>query len=116
MSDVIIYKSENNQIEVSVQLDKETVWLNQSEITTLFERDQSVISRHINNVFKENEIDKKSNMLKMHIANSDKPVSYYSLDVIISVGYGVQSEQATPVPCQKNKRHIGESRKVLAIY
>ena len=76
MGEIVIYKSELNQIEVSVQLDKETVWLNQSEITTLFERDQSVISRHINNVFKEGELDKKSNMQKMHIANSDKPVVY----------------------------------------
>jgi len=53
MSEVVIYKSELNQIEVSVQLDNETVWLNQSEISTLFERDQSVISRHVNKVFKE---------------------------------------------------------------
>jgi prophage maintenance system killer protein len=95
MGEIVIYKSELNQIEVSVQLDKETVWLNQSEITTLFERDQSVISRHINNVFKEGELDKKSNMQKMHIANSDKPVVYYSLDVIISVGYRVKSKQGT---------------------
>jgi prophage maintenance system killer protein len=95
MGEIVIYKSELNQIEVSVQLDKETVWLNQSEITTLFERDQSVISRHINNVFKEGELNKKSNMQKMHIANSDKPVVYYSLDVIISVGYRVKSKQGT---------------------
>ena len=95
MSEIVIYKSDLNQIEVSVQFDKDTVWLNQSEITTLFERDQSVISRHINNVFKEGELDKKSNMQKMHIANSDKPVVYYSLDVIISVGYRVKSKQGT---------------------
>ena len=60
MSEIVIYKSDTNQIEVSVQLDKDTVWLNQSEITRLFERDQSVISRHINNVFKEGELNKKS--------------------------------------------------------
>jgi len=95
MSEIVIYKSDINQIEVSVQLDKDTVWLNQTEITTLFERDQSVISRHINNVFKEAELDRKSNMQKMHIANSDKPVTYYSLDVIISVGYRVKSKQGT---------------------
>lgn len=95
MGEIIIYKSGLNQVEVSVQFDKETVWLNQSEITTLFERDQSVISRHINNVFKEAELDKNSNMQKMHIANSDKPVAYYSLDVIISVGYRVKSKQGT---------------------
>ena len=77
-SQIVIYKSDTNQIEVSVQLYKDTVWLNQSEISLLFERDQSVISRHINNVFKEGELDKKSNMQKMHITNSDKPVAYYS--------------------------------------
>jgi len=94
-SQIVIYKSDTNQIEVSVQLYKDTVWLNQSEISLLFERDQSVISRHINNVFKEGELDKKSNMQKMHITNSDKPVAYYSLDVIISVGYRVKSQQGT---------------------
>ena len=65
MSEIVIYKSDTNQIEVSVQLDKDTVWLNQSEITRLFERDQSVISRHINNVCKEGELHKKSNMQKI---------------------------------------------------
>lgn len=95
MSEIIIYKTDKNQIQVEVQVDKDTVWLNQAEITLLFERDQSVISRHINNVFKEAELDKKSNMQKMHIANSDKPVAYYSLDVIISVGYRVKSKQGT---------------------
>ena len=59
----------------------------------LFGRDQSVISRHIRNVFKEHEVDEKSNMHFLHIANSDKPVAYYSLDVIISVGYRVKSKR-----------------------
>jgi len=95
MSEIIIYKSKNKEIQVEVQLEKETVWLNQEQLTTLFERDQSVISRHINNVFKESELDKKSNMQKMHIANSDKPVAFYSLDVIISVGYSVNSIRGT---------------------
>ncbi|MGM0943883.1 MAG: RhuM family protein [Bacteroidota bacterium] len=61
----------------------------------LFQRDQSVISRHISNVFKEGELGEKSNMQKMHIPNSDKPVAFYSLDVIISVGYRVKSKQGT---------------------
>ena len=59
----------------------------------LFDRDQSVISRHINNAFFKEELDKESNMQKMHIANSDKPVAYYSLDVAISVGYRVKSNR-----------------------
>ena len=64
-------------------------------MTKLFEHDQSVISRHVNNVFKENELQRESNMQKMPIANSDKPVSFYSLDVIISVGYRVKSQRGT---------------------
>ena len=59
----------------------------------LFERNQSVISRHIKNVFEEGEVDEKSNVHFLHIANSDKAVKYYSLDVIISVGYRVKSKR-----------------------
>ncbi|MDX9747797.1 MAG: hypothetical protein RBT57_04790 [Paludibacter sp.] len=65
----------------------ETVWLSQEQIVELFGRDQSVVSRHINNVFNEQELTKESNMQKMHIANSDNPVTFYNLDVNISVGY-----------------------------
>jgi hypothetical protein len=73
----------------------ETVWLTQKEMAELFQRDQSVISRHINNVFKEGELDPDSNMHFLHIANSDKPVALYNLDVIISVGYRVKSHRGT---------------------
>ena len=88
-----IYIANDGQLELEVPLDHETVWLTQAQMLTLFERDQSVISRHISNVFKEQELDKESNMQKMHIANSDKPVALYSLDVIISVGYRVKSQR-----------------------
>lgn len=71
------------------------MWISQDQMVSLFQRDQSVISKHISNVFKENELDSKSNMQKMHIANSDKPVAYYSLDVIISVGNRVKSRQGS---------------------
>lgn len=92
---VEIYRSVDNKIELQVNLDKETVWLTQDQLVVLFERDQSVISRHIRNVFKEGELDQKSNMQKMHIAHSDKPVAIYNLDVIISVGYRVNSIRGT---------------------
>lgn len=75
------------------------VWLSQAQMIELFGRDQSVISRHIKNVFKENEVEEKSNMHFLHIANSDRPVAYYSLDVIISVGYRVKSKRG--VECRK---------------
>lgn len=90
-----IFKSYDNKIELSVNFDADTAWLSQEQLVVLFERDQSVISRHINNVFKENELERKSNMQKMHIAFSDKPVTYYSLDVVISVGYRVKSLRGT---------------------
>jgi hypothetical protein len=93
MSEIVIFEASNGQIQV--QLEQDTVWLSQAQIIVLFERDQSVISRHIRNVFAEGELDAESNMQKMHIANSDKPVVFYSLDVIISVGYRVKSQNGT---------------------
>ncbi len=70
-----------------------TAWLTQRQIIDLFDRDQSVISRHINKVFRDGELIKEGNMQKMHIAHSDKPVALYSLDVIISVGYRGNSQR-----------------------
>lgn len=93
MSEISIYQTENGSVEV--RLERDTVWLTQAQMVTLFGRDQSVVSRHIGNAFKEGELDRESNMQKMHIANSDKPVDLYSLDVIISVGYRVKSQQGT---------------------
>ena len=89
-NEIIIF--ENQGVKLEVNMKDETVWLNQKQISILFDKDQSVISRHINNVFKENELERKSNMQKMHIPLSDKPVEFYSLDVIISVGYRVKSK------------------------
>ena len=80
-------------MKLPVTVEDETVWLNQNKMIELFGRDQSVISRHIRNVFKEHEVDEKSNMHFLHIANSNKPVAFYSLDVIISVGYRVKSKR-----------------------
>ncbi len=91
-NEIVIFETEDKNVTLSVSVDQETVWLTQAQMMELFERDQSVISRHINNAFKE-ELDKESNMQKMHIANSDKPVAYYSLDVVISVGYRVKSNR-----------------------
>ena len=90
-----IYQAADNSTQIEVSFDGDTVWLSQVQLTLLFERDQSVISRHIRNVFKEEELPEKGNMQKMHIANSDKPVTFYNLDVIISVGYRVNSKQGT---------------------
>lgn len=82
-------------LQLEVRMEDETVWLTQAQMVELFQRDVSVISRHINNIFKEGELDKKSNLHFMQIANSDKPLTLYSLDVIISVGYRVKSQRGT---------------------
>lgn len=92
-NEIVIFETEDKMITIPVAVDGETVWLSQAQMIELFGRDQSVISRHIRNVFKEHEVDEKSNMHFLHIANSDKPVAYYSLDVIISVGYRVKSKR-----------------------
>lgn len=93
--EIKIYKAKNGLAEIQVRLENESVWLTQWDMQILFWRDQSVISRHINNIFKENELEKESNMHFLHIANSDKPVAFYNLDVIISVWYRVNSIKAT---------------------
>lgn len=88
-----IFQSADGSVRLDVSLQNDTVWLAQAQMMELFERDQSVISRHINKVFKEGELERESNMQKMHIAQSDKPVAFYSLDVVISVGYRVKSQR-----------------------
>jgi hypothetical protein len=90
-----IFTTPDGKIEIQVRMNVNTVWLSQDQLSVLFERDQSVISRHLGNVFLEGELEKNSNMQKMHIANSDTPVTTYSLDVIISVGYRVKSVRGT---------------------
>lgn len=93
--DVILYQSPDGTTSLDVHLDHDTVWLGQAQLVSLFDRNQSVISRHLRNVFNEGELDEKSNMQKRHIANSDKPLVLYSLNVIISVGYRIKSQQGT---------------------
>ena len=92
--EIVMYQPDET-IRLEVRVEDETVWLTQQQITDLFQRDRTVINRHINNVFKEGECDKESNVHFLHIPNSDKPVMYYSLDVIISVGYRVKSLNGT---------------------
>ena len=95
MNQIEIYQTKDKQTEIEVNFEEGTVWLTQDQMTRLFGRDRTVITKHINNVFKEEELDKKSNVQKMHIPKSDKPVAAYSLDVVISVGYRVKSKRGT---------------------
>ena len=92
---MLIYQSEDGKIKTDVRFKNETVWLSQAQMCELFGRERSVITKHIRNIFEEGELDEKSNVHFLHIANSDKPVKYYNLDVIISAGYPVKSQQGT---------------------
>ncbi len=91
---LLIYQTKSGAIEIKKDVNSDMIWASQAQISKLFDVDQSVVSRHIRNIFKDGEIKEKSNMQKMHIANSDKPVIYYSLDVILSVGYRTNSKVA----------------------
>ena len=90
--EIVLYQP-NDTIRLEVRLDQETVWLTQDQISILFGKDRSVITRHIKNIFNQGELDSKSNVHFLHIPNSDKPVKFYNLDVILSVGYRVHSTQ-----------------------
>ena len=92
-TEIMIFETKDNEIKLTVPVENETVWLTQAQMTELFQVDRTVITRHVNNVFKENELLRKSNVQKMHIPNSDRPVQFYSLEVIISVGYRVKSNR-----------------------
>jgi prophage maintenance system killer protein len=91
---IVIYRDTRGAVSLRVDLAKETVWATQAQIAELFDIDRTVVTRHIGNIFKSGEVKEKSNVQKMHIASSDKPVSLYSLDIILAVGYRTNSVQA----------------------
>ena len=95
VSEVLIYEANPGVPTVAVRLEGETLWLSQVQIAELFGRERSVVTKHLRNVFREGELDEKSNVQNLHIAGSDKPVRFYNLDVIISVGYRVNSKRGT---------------------
>ena len=92
-NEIVLFESEDDQVKLNVEFDGETVWLTKEQMAALFGRDRSVISRHISNIFREGEILEEGNVHYLHIANSDKPVAFYNLNVIISVGYRVKSKR-----------------------
>lgn len=94
-SSLLIYQTEDGQTKIQTRLENETVWLSQEQLSELFQRDRSVITKHIGNIFKEGELQEKSNVQILHISGSDKPIKFYNLDVIISVGYRVKSLRGT---------------------
>ncbi len=96
-----IYKSPDGKTTIEVKLKKDTVWLNLNQISELFERNKSVISRHINNIFRENELERSSTVAKFATVQREgtriikRTIDYYNLDVIISVGYRIKSKRGT---------------------
>lgn len=108
-NNLVIYQAENGAIELHSDAESKNVWASQSDLAEIFQRDQSVISRHINKIFEDKEVDKESNMQKMHSANSDKPIAWYSLDIILAVGYKTNSSRAIAFrkwATQTLKQHI----------
>ena len=94
-SDVLIYEADDGTTVTEVRLTNGTVWLRQEQMSELFGRERSVITKHLRNLFLEGELEEMGNVQNLHIAGSGKPVKFYSLDVIISVGYRVKSIQGT---------------------
>lgn len=126
--EIILYQPDET-VKLEVRMENETVWLTQAQMVDLFQRDQSVTARHINNIFKEAELEKESNMHFLHNAFSDKPINLYSLDVIISVGYRVKSKRGTQFRQWANKvlkeyllkgysinRRLSELEKTVALH
>ena len=102
-TEIMLFETKDNEIKSTVPVENDTVWLTQAQMTELFQVDRTVITRHVNNVFKEKELVRESNVQKMHIANSDRPVQFYSLEVIISVGYRVKSARGVEFRQWANK-------------
>jgi len=105
-----IYQSRDNEIKLQVKLNRDTVWLNRQQLSILFDRDIKTIGKHINNVFKEGEIDKRSTVANFAIVQNEgkrqveRQIEHYNLDVIISVGYRVKSQQGTRFRIWATKR------------
>jgi len=100
-SEIKIYKTAEGKTSIEVKLEKDTVWLSLNQMSELFERDKSVISRHINNIYKEGELNKESTVAKIATVQEEgkrkiiRNIEYFNLDVIISVGYRIKSKRGT---------------------
>jgi hypothetical protein len=108
-SEIKIYKADDGSTEIQVKLDNETVWLNLMQLTELFQRDKSVISRHIKNVYLEKELEEKATVAKFATVQFEggrqveRNVEYFNLDVIILVGYRIKSQRGTQFRIWANK-------------
>ena len=93
MSELILFETRDHTVRLTVSIDNEMVWLSANQMSVLFDRDEKTIRKHINNVFADNKLDKNNNTQKMRVDGVKQPVPYYTLDVIISVGYRVKSQR-----------------------
>ena len=133
-SKIIIYQTEDGQTQIDVRMENDTVWLNANQMSLLFDREDSNIRRHIINVFKEGELPRENNVHFLHVNGVKKPVPFYNLDVIISVGYRVKSQRGTAFRIwarnvlkdylikgyavnERNMRHeqVGELRQLVSV-
>ena len=100
-TELVLYRSEDGTIQLDAQLERETIWLSLNQLADLFGRDKSVISRHLRNVYKEGELDRKATVAKNATVQNEagrevvRNIEYYNLDAIISVGYRVNSKRGT---------------------
>ena len=100
---IVIYQTDNGQTAIDVRLENETVWLSANQMSLLFDRDEKTIRKHVNNVFSENELNKENNTHFLRVVSVKQPVAFYSLDVIISVGYRVKSQRGVQFRQWANK-------------
>ena len=91
---IVVYQGKSGAIELKGDFKRETIWATQAQIANVFNIERSVVTKHINKILKSKEVSEKSNVQKMHIANSDKPVAFYSLDLILAIGYRTNSKKA----------------------
>ena len=100
---IVIYQTADGQTSIDVKLGNDTVWLSANQMAILFDRDEKTIRKHINNVFSEGELGKENNTHFLRVDGVKQPVAFYSLDVIISVGYRVKSQRGTQFRIWANK-------------
>lgn len=100
---IVIYRTADGQTSIDVKLEDETVWLSANQMANLFDRDEKTIRKHINNVFSEGELEKENNTHFLRVDGVKRPVAFYSLDVIISVGYRVKSQRGIQFRIWANK-------------
>ncbi len=93
--DIVLYTAPDGTVQLDVRLERDSIWLSQQQMALLFDTERSVLSKHLKNIFSTGELDQESSVQKMHIAGADRPVAFYNLDAVISVGYRVKSRVAT---------------------